>query len=317
MNLPALARAVREHPGLRGKRELAAVAAVLGGDGDDAALLPDGDGQLALAAEAIHPPFVAAQPRAAGVAGVVTVLNDLAATGARPIALLDCLVAGSRRARRGGPGGPAGRGRPLRRAGARRPRDRGGGRRAGALHLRRRPRPRAAVGAQRPPGRRRDAARLPRGRDDGRGGQQLLQPPARPAPRARAPTTSPCWPTRPRPARPGRRATSRCPASPARCCSSARAPAASAARSTSTPCPSPAGLPLGRWLLTFPSFAFLLVGEPDALGAPRRRRPGSRWPASGPSTTAGVLRLRAGGRGGAGLGPRAGAPHGPAAARAA
>ena len=98
MNLPALARAVREHPGLRGKRELALVAAALGGDGDDAALLDGDDGQLALAAEAIHPSFVAAQPRAAGVAGVVTVLNDLAATGARPLALLDCLVAGSRRA---------------------------------------------------------------------------------------------------------------------------------------------------------------------------------------------------------------------------
>jgi selenophosphate synthetase-related protein len=97
MNLPALARVVREHPGLRGKRALASVAATLGGDGDDAALLRDGDGHLALAAEAIWPPFVAAQPRAAGVAGVVTVLNDLAATGARPLALLDCLVAGSRR----------------------------------------------------------------------------------------------------------------------------------------------------------------------------------------------------------------------------
>lgn len=88
---------MRGHPGLRGKRELAAVAAVLGGDGDDAAVLPDGGGHLVMAAEAIHPPFVAAQPRAAGVAGVVTVLNDLAATGARPIALLDCVVAGSRR----------------------------------------------------------------------------------------------------------------------------------------------------------------------------------------------------------------------------
>ena len=98
MNLPALAHAIREHPGLRAKRELALVAAALGGDGDDAALVPDGEGRLALAAEAIHPPFVAAQPRAAGVAGVVTVLNDLAATGARPVALLDCLVAGSRRA---------------------------------------------------------------------------------------------------------------------------------------------------------------------------------------------------------------------------
>jgi selenophosphate synthetase-related protein len=97
MNLPALARAVREHPGVLAKRELAAVAATVGGDGDDAALVSDGDGHLAMAAEAILPAFVAAQPRAAGVAGVVTVLNDLAATGARPVAVLDCVVAGSRR----------------------------------------------------------------------------------------------------------------------------------------------------------------------------------------------------------------------------
>ena len=98
MNLPALARAVRDHPGLRAKRELAAVAAALGGDGDDAAVLPPdgGGGRLVLAAEAIHPAFVAREPRAAGVAGVVTPLNDLAATGARPLALLDCLVTGSR-----------------------------------------------------------------------------------------------------------------------------------------------------------------------------------------------------------------------------
>lgn len=97
VNLSALAQAVRGHPGLRGKRDLAAVAAVLGGDGDDAAVLDDGDGALVMAAEAIHPPFVAAQPRAAGVAGVVTVLNDLGATGARPLALLDCVVGGDRR----------------------------------------------------------------------------------------------------------------------------------------------------------------------------------------------------------------------------
>ena len=94
MNLTALARAVNRHPGLRGKRDLAAVARTLGGDGDDAAVITDGGGHLVMAAEAISPAFVASQPRVAGVAGVVTVLNDLAATGARPIALLDCLVAG-------------------------------------------------------------------------------------------------------------------------------------------------------------------------------------------------------------------------------
>ena len=76
---------MRGHPGLRGKRELAAVAAVWGVTATTPAVLDDGDGLLVMAAEAIQPPFVAAQPRAAGVAGVVTVLNDLAATGARPL----------------------------------------------------------------------------------------------------------------------------------------------------------------------------------------------------------------------------------------
>lgn len=91
----ALADLVRSHPGLAAKRPLATVAQVLGGDGGDAALVADGDerGALVLAAEAIWAPFLVASPRAAGVAGVVTVLNDLAAAGARPIALLDTLVA--------------------------------------------------------------------------------------------------------------------------------------------------------------------------------------------------------------------------------
>lgn len=96
MNLSDLARSVRAHPGLAGKRDLGAVAASLGGDGDDAAVVDDGAGHLVMAAEAILPAFVAAEPTAAGVAGVVTVVNDLAATGARPLALLDCLVAGDR-----------------------------------------------------------------------------------------------------------------------------------------------------------------------------------------------------------------------------
>ena len=93
MDLPALAARVRAHPGLAAKLALAPVAAALGGDGDDAAVLGTGEeGHLVLAAEAVWPPFVAGNPRAAGVAGVVTVLNDLAATGARPLALLDTVV---------------------------------------------------------------------------------------------------------------------------------------------------------------------------------------------------------------------------------
>ena len=96
MDLHRLAATVRAHPGLQGKRVLAAVAKALGGDGDDAAILDDGaGGALVLAAEAILPGLLAAQPRVAGAAGVVTALNDLAATGARPLAILDTVVAGS------------------------------------------------------------------------------------------------------------------------------------------------------------------------------------------------------------------------------
>lgn len=95
MDLQEIAARVRAHPGLVAKLALAAVADTIGGDGDDAALLGIGDSHLVLAAEAIWPPFVAANPRAAGVAAVVTVLNDLAATGARPLALLDTIVCGT------------------------------------------------------------------------------------------------------------------------------------------------------------------------------------------------------------------------------
>ncbi|HEX6492895.1 MAG TPA: AIR synthase related protein, partial [Candidatus Dormibacteraeota bacterium] len=43
--------------------------------------------------EAIFPPFVAGDPRGAGVAAVVANVNDLCAMGARPLAILDTLVA--------------------------------------------------------------------------------------------------------------------------------------------------------------------------------------------------------------------------------
>lgn len=95
MDLHEIAARVRSHPGLLSKVALSAVAETVGGDGDDAALLGMGDSHLVVCAEAIWPPFVATNPRAAGVAAVVTVLNDLAATGARPLALLDTLVCGS------------------------------------------------------------------------------------------------------------------------------------------------------------------------------------------------------------------------------
>ena len=92
-NLNDLTHRVLTHPGLLAKRDLEHVAATVGGDGDDAALVAFGAGASAvLCAEAIRPELVAADPRVAGIAGVVTVLNDVAATGGRPLALLDTVV---------------------------------------------------------------------------------------------------------------------------------------------------------------------------------------------------------------------------------
>lgn len=93
MDLPGIADAIRTHPGLTGKGVLATVAETIGGDGDDGAIISDGDGRLALAAEAISPAFIARDPRAAGIAGAVTVVSDLVASGAEPLALLDTVVA--------------------------------------------------------------------------------------------------------------------------------------------------------------------------------------------------------------------------------
>ncbi|HXF73995.1 MAG TPA: AIR synthase related protein [Actinomycetota bacterium] len=104
--LAEVSRAYREHPGLRGKSALALVGEVLGGPdpvrgpGDDAAALPDGDGFLLLAGEAIWPPFVEGDPRGAGVAAVVANANDVAAMGGRPLALVDAVVAPPAHARR-------------------------------------------------------------------------------------------------------------------------------------------------------------------------------------------------------------------------
>ena len=92
-DLVALATAVRTAPGLLGKRDLQLVTR-LGAeiDGDDAALVPFGDGYLVVCGEAISPPFLAADPFGAGSAAVVTNVSDVRAMGGRPLALVDMLV---------------------------------------------------------------------------------------------------------------------------------------------------------------------------------------------------------------------------------
>lgn len=96
--LDILAQDLRRLPGVLAKADIGLVAEVLGpgdwyaGPGDDGAVLVAGDGQMVVGGEAILPAFVAADPYGAGVAAVLTNVNDLAAMGARPVALVDTVV---------------------------------------------------------------------------------------------------------------------------------------------------------------------------------------------------------------------------------
>jgi uncharacterized protein len=97
--LDALARAAREHPGLLGKSVIALVSDVFGpsdwrsGPGDDGAAVPVAGTNVIACGEALWPPFVAADPFGAGVAAVLTNVNDLAAMGATPLGIVDTIVA--------------------------------------------------------------------------------------------------------------------------------------------------------------------------------------------------------------------------------
>jgi uncharacterized protein len=90
----------RGHPGLLGKARIGMVTEVLGptdwelGPGDDTAVLPrDGGGHALVAGEAIWPPFLERDPFGAGIAAVLANVNDVAAMGGRPEAVVDTVVA--------------------------------------------------------------------------------------------------------------------------------------------------------------------------------------------------------------------------------
>ena len=89
--MPDLVAAVRSAPGLLGKRDLKLIRE-FAPDGDDAALIPHADGFLVLCGEAMSPPFVKADPFGARAAAVVTNVSDVRAMGGRPLALVDMLV---------------------------------------------------------------------------------------------------------------------------------------------------------------------------------------------------------------------------------
>lgn len=95
--LEDLAAAVRRAPAVRAKRDLALVHR-LGHpfDGDDGAAIPHAGEYLIVCGEAIAPPFVRDDPYAAGAAAVVTNAADVRAMGGRPLGLVDTLVSPDR-----------------------------------------------------------------------------------------------------------------------------------------------------------------------------------------------------------------------------
>ena len=94
-----IAAAVRAHAGLRSKAPIALVAEIFGasdweaGPGDDGAVVAAGGETVVVGGEAMLPAFVQADPFAAGVAAMLTNVNDLAAMGAEPLALVDTIAA--------------------------------------------------------------------------------------------------------------------------------------------------------------------------------------------------------------------------------
>jgi uncharacterized protein len=95
-----LAAKLRANRGISGKRDIASVAAGLSlstdsviAIGDDCAAIPDGDGFLLFAIEGFMNEFVAGDPWFAGWCGVMVNVSDIAAMGGRPIAIVDAVWA--------------------------------------------------------------------------------------------------------------------------------------------------------------------------------------------------------------------------------
>jgi selenophosphate synthetase-related protein len=98
VELDALAVALRTSPALRAKRGIGLVGEVFGagswvhGPGDDGAVVNADGTQVVACGEALLPAFVAADPYGAGLAAVLTNVNDLAAMGATPLGIVDTVV---------------------------------------------------------------------------------------------------------------------------------------------------------------------------------------------------------------------------------
>ena len=96
--LKSLAERLRQSRGIAAKADIAAVAAALdlsGGDaiavGDDCAAIPEGDGYTLFAIEGFMNEFVAADPWFAGWCGAMVNISDVAAMGGRPTAIVNAI----------------------------------------------------------------------------------------------------------------------------------------------------------------------------------------------------------------------------------
>lgn len=96
-SLEHLVTVVRDAPGLRAKRDLSLLSRLGVRAGDDGAVIPYGDEFLIMCAEAITPDLARNNPHAAGVAVVATNIADVRAMGGRPIAIVDTVVSPDRR----------------------------------------------------------------------------------------------------------------------------------------------------------------------------------------------------------------------------
>ena len=95
--LEHIADTIRRSPAVSAKRELKLLSRLNADlDGDDAAAIEHGGEYLIVCGEAILPAFVRSNPHAAGAAAVVTNVSDVRAMGGRPLALLDMLVSPDR-----------------------------------------------------------------------------------------------------------------------------------------------------------------------------------------------------------------------------
>ncbi|MCS0496859.1 sll0787 family AIR synthase-like protein [Ancylobacter sp. MQZ15Z-1] len=96
----AVVAKLRASAGLRAKADIGRAAARLGIGGtdavrvgDDCAAIPDGEGFLLFAIEGFMNEFVAGDPWFAGWCGVMVNLSDIAAMGGRPLAVVDAVWA--------------------------------------------------------------------------------------------------------------------------------------------------------------------------------------------------------------------------------